>query len=64
MEFATPADLQVHDRQLHITVNPLSTPARTRAIAALCQQLNDTETLYPGTNLALVYTVKNPTSPA
>jgi len=62
--FATPADLQIHDRQLHVTLNQLSTPARTRAIAALCQQLTDTETLYPGTSLTLVYTVKNPTSPA
>ena len=62
--FATPADLQIIDRRLHVTLNPLSTPARTRAIAALCQQLTDTETLYPGTDLTLVYAVKNPTSPA
>ena len=62
--FATPADLQIHDRQLHVTLNPLSTPARTRAITALCQQLTDTETLYPGTDLTLAYTIRTPTSPA
>ncbi|MFU8842002.1 MAG: putative transposase [Nitriliruptoraceae bacterium] len=62
--FATPADLQIHDRQLHVTLNPLSTPARTRAIAALCQQLTDTETLYPGTDLTLAYTIRTPANPA
>ena len=58
--FATPADLQIADDRLHVTLNPLSTPARTRAIAGLCQQLTDTETLYPGTDHTLVYAIKSP----
>ena len=58
--FATPADLHIADGRLHVTLNPLSTPARTAAIAALCQHLTDTETLYPGTDLPLTYTIKTP----
>lgn len=59
--FATPADLHIADGRLHITLNPLSTPARTAAIGGLCQQLTDTQTLYPGTDLSLVYAIKSPT---
>ena len=32
-------------------------PRRTRAMAALCEELTATEILYPGTNLTLVYSV-------
>jgi prepilin-type processing-associated H-X9-DG protein len=51
-------DLHLADGHIHVTLNPLSAPRRTRALAAICQLLNDTETLYPGTNLVLSYTVK------
>ncbi len=43
---------------LHVTLNPLSTPRRTRAIASLCNELNATETTYPGTTLTLRYSIK------
>jgi len=56
--FRTPADLQIIGDHLHVTLNPLSAPRRTRAIAGLCQELTATRTLYPGTNLTLVYTTK------
>ncbi|MEX2551355.1 MAG: putative transposase [Nitriliruptoraceae bacterium] len=58
--FASPADIQIIDGRMHVTLNPLSAPHRTRAIAGLCRDLTDTETLYPGTDHPLVYTVKNP----
>ena len=58
--FATPADIQLIDSQMHVTLNPLSAPHRTRAIAGLCQQLTDTETVYPGTDHTLIYTIKTP----
>lgn len=32
--------------------------AAARAIAGLCEELNATETLYPGTKFRLVYSVK------
>jgi hypothetical protein len=54
-----PADLQILGNELHVRINPLSAPRRTRAIAALCQDLNTTNTIYPGTTLTLRYSVKN-----
>jgi hypothetical protein len=59
-----PANLQIINGRLHVTVNPLSTPARTRAIAGLCSDLTDTETVYPGTDLTLIYAVNTPAAPA
>ncbi len=56
--FRTSADLEVEGATLHVRIEPLSAPRRTRAIAGLCQELNATETIYPGTNLKLVYSVK------
>jgi prepilin-type processing-associated H-X9-DG protein len=43
---------------LHIRLDPLPAPRHTTAIAELCQTLNDTHTVYPGTGLTLHYTVK------
>lgn len=57
--FRSPADLQIIGTELHVTINPLSAPRRTRALAALCTELTATQTIYPGTKLALVYNVKN-----
>jgi hypothetical protein len=54
----SPADLEVVGDELHVRINPLSAPRRSRAIAGICAELNATETLYPGTNLRLVYSVK------
>jgi prepilin-type processing-associated H-X9-DG protein len=58
--FAAPADIRLIDGRMHITLNPMSTPARTAAIDGLCQHLTDTETLYPGTDLPVVYAIKTP----
>jgi transposase len=44
---------------LTIRLDPLSAPRRTRAIAAICDQLNATQTTYPGTGLTLRYEIKN-----
>ena len=44
---------------LHIHLDPLSAPRHTAAINELCQALNDTNTIYPGTNLTLRYSVKS-----
>jgi transposase-like protein len=51
-------DLHLTDGHINVTLNPLSAPRRTRALAAICQLLNDTQTVYPGTDLVLTYTVK------
>ena len=56
--FASPADLEVKDTQLHVRIKALSAPRRTKALAGLCADLTATETTYPGTDLTLVYAVK------
>jgi transposase-like protein len=53
--FRSPADLEVIGDELHVRLAPLSAPRRSRAIAGLCEELNASETLYPGTKLRLVY---------
>ena len=56
--FASPADLQVAGDELHVRIEALSAPRRTRAIAALCAELTATKTVYPGTDLTLVFSVQ------
>ena len=51
-------DITIHDSTLHIRLDPLSAPRRTRALAALCEQLTATATRYPGTQFLLHYEVK------
>ena len=51
-------DITIHGSTLHIRLDPLSAPRRTRALAALCKQLSTTTTRYPGTRLVLHYEVK------
>ncbi|MHB1447276.1 MAG: putative transposase [Acidimicrobiales bacterium] len=57
--FHSPADVEIVGDELHVRINPLSAPRRSRAIAGLCRELNATETLYPGTELRLIYSVKD-----
>jgi len=52
------ADLQVTETELRVTLAPQSSPHRTRAIAALCDQLNQTKTLFPGSRLHLHYAIR------
>ena len=51
-------DITIHGSTLHIRLDPLSAPRRTRALAALCEQLNTAPATYPGTTLTLHYDVK------
>ena len=44
--------------ELLIRLDPLTAPRRTQALAALCEQLNQAPSRYPGTNLVLRYEVK------
>lgn len=50
---ASAADLEVSSTELTVRVAPLSSAHRTRALAALCQELNATPTAFPGTKLRL-----------
>jgi transposase len=55
---ASAADLEVTDKELRVTLAPLSSPHRTRVIAALCEELNATETVFPGSRLRLHYAIR------
>jgi hypothetical protein len=54
---ASPADIQVTKTELCVTLAAQSSPHRTRAIAALCDQLNHNKTIFPGCQLRLRYAI-------
>ena len=54
---ASAADIKVTDAELLVTLVPLSSAHRSRAIAVLCAKLNATATVFPGTRLRLRYAV-------
>src|SRR5660397_24894 len=56
--FTLSGDLQIIESTLHVRLDPASAPRRSKALAALCTELNDTATRYPGTDLTLTYSVK------
>ncbi len=51
------ANIDVRKDALFITLAPLSSAHRTRAIAGLCETLNQTKTCFPGTKLKLRFGV-------
>ena len=55
---ASAADLKTTKRQLRVTLAPQSSPHRTRAIAALCQELKRRKAVFPGSSLRLVYAIQ------
>ena len=58
--FATAGDIRVGDSELNITLAPLSSPHRTRAAQALCETLDQTATIFPGSRLRLRFAVRPP----
>jgi len=57
---ASPADLQVTPSELRVTLAQQSSAHRTRAIAALCEELSRTKTTFPGSHLRLRYAIRQP----
>ena len=53
-------NIEVRGNELHVTLAPQSSPHRTDAIAALCAELDATETRFPGTNLRLRFGIEMP----
>jgi transposase-like protein len=51
------ADIEPTVDQLRITLAPLSSPHRSRVLETLCGVLNKTNTLFPGTQLRMRYSV-------
>jgi hypothetical protein len=63
---ATTGDLEISEDTLTVSLDPLSSPHRTRALAAICRDLSATRTRFPGSALYLRFQVKPPppSSPA
>jgi hypothetical protein len=57
---AATGDIHVTKDELQITLAPLSSPHRTRAAQALCELLDQTATVFPGTRLRLRFAVRPP----
>jgi transposase len=57
---ACAADIALDGEELCIALEPLSSPHRTHALAALCDSLNETRTRFPGSKLRLRFEVKPP----
>ena len=55
---ASPGDIDVTETELRVSLDPLSSPHRTQALAVLCKQLNETATRFPGSDLRLHFDVK------
>lgn len=55
---ASAADIEVSDRELRLTLAPMSSAHKTKAITALCRELNQSETLFPGSTLRLRYAIQ------
>src|SRR5215472_2018820 len=51
--FATAGDIHVADGELNLTLAPLSSPHRTHAAQALCEILDKTATIFPGSRLRM-----------
>lgn len=55
------ATIEPTDEELRVTLSPLSSPHRSRAIAAVCEELNKTSDRFPGTRLRLRFAVAEST---
>jgi len=56
--FRASGSLELTDGCLKVTLEPLSAPRRSRALAALCEELNVAATRIPGTSLRLQFDVR------
>jgi hypothetical protein len=57
-------DIEVTDDHLLVSIDPLSSPHKTQALAAVCEHLNAAKTLFPGTRLNMRFAVKPEPSPS
>ena len=58
--FATAGDLEVANGELRISLHPLSSPHRTAAARALCENLTSTDAQYPGCQLKIRLAMQPP----
>jgi len=55
--FQSTAAIEVSGDELRVTLAPLSSPHRSKAVGALCEILNQTDIRFPGSSLRLRYGV-------
>jgi hypothetical protein len=55
------ADFEVTKEELRVKVAPLSSQHRTRVLATLCEELNQVQTIFPGSRLQLRFSVSGST---
>lgn len=55
---AASGDIEVVGDELRVAIEPLSSPHKTQALAAVCTELNATSTRFPGTKLQLRFSIK------
>jgi transposase len=55
---AAGGDIEVTTAELLVSLDPLSSPHKTQALAAVCEQLNATATRFPGTKLRMRFAMK------
>ena len=58
--FVTAGDIHVADGELNLILAPLSSPHRTHAAQALCEILDKTATIFPGSRLRLRFATRPP----
>jgi hypothetical protein len=58
--FTIAGDIRVCHTELHVTLAPLSSPHRTRAAQAMCDILDQTATIFPGSHLRVRFAVRPP----
>jgi len=61
MGTASAADIEVTEAELRIALALQSSPHRTRAVAALCEELDQEAVCFPGTRLRLRFKIPKPT---
>lgn len=52
------------ETELRVTLAPMSSAHRSRAVAELCEQLNATSTTFPGSHLVLRFAMADAPAPA
>jgi len=57
---ASAADIDVTAEELRVTLAPMSSPHRSRAVAALCEDINREAVRFPGTRLRMRFAVTSP----
>ena len=58
--FRASADLHITHTEIQVTLCPLSSPHRTRAIEAICAALNESATPFPGSRVTMRFAVHPP----